>query len=79
MSILTTEQRVKIIIADQMFVDVDVLTPSTDFAEDLDGDSLDQVEMVMKMEEEFNIEIQDDDADTLTTVGAVVEYVGKRV
>lgn len=79
MPVLTTEQKVKVIIAEQMFVDVDVLTPSSRFVEDLDGDSLDQVELVMKMEEEFNIEINDDDADRLLTVGAVIEYVKGRI
>ena len=69
------EQRVKEIIVDQLGVDENEVTDSAHFIEDLGADSLDTVELVMAFEEEFNIEIPDEDAEKITTVGSAIEYL----
>ena len=74
MPVLNAEKKVREIVALQMMVDETELTPSTNIIEDLDGDPLDLVELVMRVEEEFKIEIPDDDADKLKTVGDFVRY-----
>jgi len=74
----TTEEKVKRLIAEQLMIDTSEITPSATL-EDLGADSLDVVEIVMVLEEQFNIEISDDDAEKLTTLPLVVEYVGKRI
>lgn len=66
--------KVKSIVAEQLGVDEEEITPDTSF-EDLNADSLDIVELIMALEEEFDIEIPDEDAEKLTTVGAAVEYI----
>ncbi len=73
------EQRIKEIIADQLGVEVDKLNPSAKFVEDLGADSLDVVELVMAFEEEFGIEIPDEDAEKIRTVGDVMNYLKERV
>ncbi|MEJ7619225.1 MAG: acyl carrier protein [Aquificaceae bacterium] len=73
------EQRIKEIIADQLGVEVDKLNPSAKFVEDLGADSLDVVELVMAFEEEFGIEIPDEDAEKIRTVGDVIAYLKERV
>ncbi|QID33468.1 acyl carrier protein [Pampinifervens florentissimum] len=73
------EQRIKEIIADQLGVEVDKLNPSAKFVEDLGADSLDVVELVMAFEEEFGIEIPDEDAEKIRTVGDVIDYLKERV
>ena len=69
------EQRVKEIIVEQLGVTADQVTPEAKFIEDLGADSLDIVELVMALEEEFGNEIPDDQAEKLLTVGDVVKYI----
>lgn len=68
------EQRIKEIIADQLGVEVDKLNPGAKFVEDLGADSLDVVELIMAFEEEFGIEIPDEDAEKIRTVGDVIDW-----
>ena len=67
--------RVKKIICEQLSVTAEQVTPEASFTDDLGADSLDQVELVMALEEEFDTEIPEDEAEKLQTVGAVLEYV----
>jgi len=71
----TIEQRVKDIIVEQLGVTADQVTPEAKFIEDLGADSLDTVELVMALEEEFGQEIPDEEAEKLQTVGDVNKYV----
>jgi len=72
------EEKVKQIIVDQLGVDANEVTPEASFIDDLGADSLDTVELVMAFEEEFDIEIPDEDAEKMTTVGMAVEYLKKK-
>jgi acyl carrier protein len=72
---MALEDRVKEIIVEQLGVNPEQVTPAASFIEDLGADSLDTVELVMAFEEEFGAEIPDEDAEKLTTVGAVLEYL----
>ncbi|NLG86540.1 MAG: acyl carrier protein [Firmicutes bacterium] len=67
--------RVKEIIVDQLGVDEDKVTLEASFVDDLGADSLDVVELVMALEEEFEIEIPDEDAEKIATVGDALEYI----
>ncbi|WP_139492881.1 acyl carrier protein [Brevibacillus dissolubilis] len=67
--------RVKKIIVDRLGVDEDKIVLEASFKEDLDADSLDVVELVMELEDEFDMEISDEDAEKITTVGEVVNYI----
>ena len=69
------EQRVKDIIVEQLGVNADQVTPEAKFIEDLGADSLDTVELVMALEEEFGIEIPDEDAEKITTVKDATNYI----
>tara|TARA_B100001939_G_scaffold293859_1_gene266643 strand:- start:498 stop:740 length:243 start_codon:yes stop_codon:yes gene_type:complete len=69
------EDRVKKIVVDQLGVNADQITPNAKFIEDLGADSLDTVELVMALEEEFGNEIPDEEAEKLVTVGDVVRYI----
>jgi len=69
------EDKVKEIIVDQLGVDADEVTPEASFIDDLGADSLDTVELVMALEEEFNIEIPDEDAEKIKSVGDAIEYI----
>ena len=69
------EQRIKDIIVEQLGVNPDQVTPEAKFIEDLGADSLDTVELVMALEEEFGNEIPDEEAEKLTTVGDVIKYI----
>jgi acyl carrier protein len=71
----STFDDVKAIIVDLLGVDPAKVTPEARFREDLEADSLDLVELIMKFEDEFGSEISDEDAQKLTTVGAAVAYV----
>jgi acyl carrier protein len=68
-------ERVKKIIVDRLGVDEAEVTPEASFKDDLGADSLDVVELVMELEEEFDLEISDEDAEKVTTVGEVVKYI----
>ena len=70
-----SEDRVKEIIAKELEVDVKQLNPDAKFIEDLGADSLDIVELVMALEEEFGLDIPDEDADKLKTVGDAMNYL----
>lgn len=78
MSEKPTEERVKEIIVEQLGVTAEQITPEASFLEDLGADSLDTVELVMAFEEEFNIEVPDDDAEKLQTVGDVIRYIEEK-
>ncbi len=69
------EERVKAIIVEQLGVEENDVVPAAKFIEDLGADSLDTVELVMAFEEEFDIEIPDEDAEKITTVGDAVQYI----
>jgi acyl carrier protein len=69
------EQRVKDIIVEQLGVKPDQVVPAAKFIEDLGADSLDTVELVMALEEEFGIEVPDEQAEKLQSVGDVIKYV----
>jgi acyl carrier protein len=69
------EEKVKKIIVDQLGVDAAEVTPEASFIEDLGADSLDTVELVMALEEEFGIEIPDEEAEKIMTVKDAVEYI----
>jgi len=69
------EAKVKEIIADRLQVDISSVTPTASFIEDLGADSLDTVELVMAFEEEFDLEIPDEDAEKLQTVGSAISYL----
>lgn len=71
--------RVKRIIVDQLGVSEDQVTPEASFIEELGADSLDTVELVMALEEEFGIEIPDEDAEKITTVEDVVNYINDHI
>jgi acyl carrier protein len=69
------ETRVKDIIINELGVEAEKVTPDASFVEDLGADSLDTVELVMAFEEEFGIEIPDEDAEKMQTVGDAIEYI----
>ncbi|WP_367872400.1 acyl carrier protein [Luteolibacter sp. Populi] len=71
------EDRVRDIIVDQLGVNADQVTLEAKFIEDLGADSLDTVELVMAFEEEFEIEVPDEEAEKLQSVGDVVSYIDK--
>lgn len=75
----SVEQRVREIIVEQLGVDPEQVTREASFVEDLGADSLDTVELVMALEEEFDLEIQDEEAEKLTTVGDAIEYIEERL
>ena len=75
MSNPSIEERVKKIVCDQMGTTPDKVTRETSFINDLGADSLDTVELVMEFEDEFEISIPDEDAETIQTVGAAVDYI----
>ena len=74
----TVEERVKKIIAEQLGVEEDEVTPEASFVEDLGADSLDTVELVMALEEECSIEIPDEDAEKILTVGKALDYIKEK-
>ena len=68
-------EKIKSIVADQLGVDEDQVTEDASFIDDLGADSLDTVELIMAFEEEFDVEIPDDDAQKIKTVKDVIEYI----
>ena len=72
---MALEERIKEIIVEQLGANADEVTPEASFIDDLGADSLDTVELVMALEEEFDIEIPDEDAEKITTVGEAIKYI----
>ncbi|MDY6932647.1 MAG: acyl carrier protein [Spirochaetota bacterium] len=72
-------EKVKMIIVDQLGIDESEITPNASFVDDLGADSLDTVELVMALEEEFDIEIPDEDAESIVTVDDVVKYIESKL
>jgi acyl carrier protein len=79
MSDKSIEERVKDIIVDQLGVSADQVTAEAKFVEDLGADSLDTVELVMALEEEFEVEVPDDEAEKLQAVKDVVSFITSKV
>ena len=75
---MAVESKVKKIIVDQLGVSEEEVKADASFVDDLGADSLDTVEMVMAFEEEFSIEIPDEDAEKIKTVQNAVDYIGKK-
>ncbi|HCQ22921.1 MAG: acyl carrier protein [Anabaena sp. CoA2_C59] len=71
--------KVKAIVVEQLSVEAEKVTPESNFSNDLGADSLDTVELVMALEEEFEIEIPDEAAEKITTVQETVEYIEKKI
>jgi acyl carrier protein len=76
---MSLEEKVKDIIVDKLGVAPEKVKPEAHFIDDLGADSLDTVELVMAFEEEFNVEIPDDDAQQITTVKAAIDYLSKKI
>jgi acyl carrier protein len=72
---MNIEEKVKQIIVEQLGVEEPEVTPTASFVEDLGADSLDQVELVMALEEEFKVEISDEDAEKIKTVQDAIKYI----
>jgi acyl carrier protein len=75
---MAVEEKIKGIIAEQLGVKPEEITPQSSFIDDLGADSLDTVELVMALEEEFGIEIPDEDAEKMTTVGDAIKYIDEK-
>ena len=74
---MSSNDKVKNIVVDKLGVEESRVVPEANFLDDLGADSLDIVELIMEFEEEFDIEIPDEDAETITTVGAAIDYIDK--
>lgn len=68
-------EKIKEMLAEQLDADAESMTPETDIADDLGADSLDVVELLMAIEDEFEVEIPDEEIENLKTIGALVEYI----
>ena len=75
---MTIEERVRKVIEEQLSVNQDQITREASFIDDLGADSLDTVELVMALEEEFETEIPDEDAEKITTVQQAIDYINER-
>jgi acyl carrier protein len=73
--VATVQERLKKIIVDQLGVDESEVVPGASFVEDLNADSLDLVELIMSLEEEFKLQISDEDAEKITTVQEAQDYI----
>lgn len=76
---MAVEEKIKSIIAEQLGVKAEEVTPQASFIDDLGADSLDTVELIMALEEEFNVEIPDEDAEKMGTVGDAIKYIEEKV
>ena len=76
---MSLKEKVKDIIVDKLGVTAEKVKPEAHFIDDLGADSLDTVELVMAFEEEFNVEIPDDDAQGITTVKSAIDYLSKKM
>jgi acyl carrier protein len=76
---MSVDEKVKNIIVEQLGVDMEAVTPEASFIDDLGADSLDIVELVMTMEEEFDLEIPDEDAEKIKSVNDVISYIKTKV
>ncbi|MFQ6033097.1 MAG: acyl carrier protein [Candidatus Zixiibacteriota bacterium] len=76
---MSVEERVKKIVVEQLGVEEGQVTKEASFVDDLGADSLDTVELVMALEEEFKLEIPDEEAEKISTVGQAVEYIEKNL
>lgn len=72
---MSVEDKVKKIIAEKLSVDLEEVVPDAAFVDDLGADSLDLVELIMSMEEEFDIDISDEDAEKLVSVKDAIDYI----
>ena len=75
---MSTFDRVKKVVVDQLEVSEEEVTPNASFVDDLGADSLDVVELVMALEEEFDVEIPDEDAEKIASVGDAVTYIDEK-
>ncbi len=75
---MAVEEKIKSIIAEQLGVKAEEVTPQASFIDDLGADSLDTVELIMALEEEFGVEIPDEDAEKMTTVGDAIRYIEEK-
>ena len=75
---MSTQDKVRSIIAEQLGVKLEEVTPQASFIDDLGADSLDTVELVMALEEEFGIEIPDEEAEKMGTVGDAIKYIDEK-
>jgi acyl carrier protein len=73
------EERLRKIIAEQLSVSEEEVTPEASFIEDLNADSLDLVELIMSLEEEFNVKISDEDAERIRTVQDAIDYLNEHM
>ena len=75
---MAVEEKIKSIIAEQLGVKSEEAKPEASFIDDLGADSLDTVELIMALEEEFNVEIPDEDAEKMSTVGDAIKYIQEK-
>ncbi len=75
---MAVEEKIKSIIAEQLGVKAEEVVPGASFIDDLGADSLDTVELIMALEEEFNVEIPDEDAEKMTSVGDAIKYIEEK-
>ncbi len=75
---MAVEAKIKSIIAEQLGVKPEEVTPGASFVDDLGADSLDTVELIMALEEEFSVEIPDEDAEKMKTVGDAIKYIEEK-
>ena len=75
---MSLEDKIKRVIAEKLGVEIEEVIPDATFVDDLGADSLDLVELIMSMEEEFDIEISDEDAEELETVKDAIDYINER-